>query len=222
MTHDYRTNLHDLMARTLADRAHWHYRAVRPCHVPTQWSEGQSVTADCSKAYQMLCRWAGIHHDPMNRGWDPWGNSSTLAAAMEHLLAPSSLLVGDCVTVGPGGRIHAAMVMEPGLDPVMWSFGHQGAPNTYRLSADHRWPKQYLHLAVPVYTPTPEDRLRAMTGYWAWLQWTLGEGSWRPYQRFDKTVRPNVPRLIPPSWWRLRVQYMLDRRRGNKPTVTPA
>ncbi len=50
-------------------------------------------------------------------------------------------------------------------------------------------------------TPTPTDQLRARAGWFAWAVWRLGDGDWRPYGKANRTVRPHVPRVIPPSWW---------------------
>lgn len=213
-----REQLVQLMRATIADQAAhntWTYHAVRPLPVPPTWAPGQHVVGDCSKGVQYLCRWAGAP-DPMLSGWSMWGNSQTIAANLAHLEQPSMLAAGDIVTFGPGGSAHAAMVLEPGGDPLVWSFGHQGAPNTYRLSQDRRQ-QQYLRLPVPKPTPPLDAQLRGRTGYWAWLAWSLGEGDWKPYGRFAKTVRPNVKKLIPPTWWAARVRFLAARKRGNKP-----
>jgi len=204
MATDYRAKLHTLMKQTLADEAAhhtWTYAAVRPLAMPHRpWSAGQRVRGDCSKGVQFLCWWAACPNDPMGLHYGPYGNSSTLAMRLRHLSHASELKVGDIVTFGPGGNEHAAMVMEAGNDPLLWSNGHQGAPNTYRLSYDKRV-HQLLHNAVPVYLATPADRLRAKTGFWSWVQWREGEGAWRHYPPMAKSVRPNVPLVIPPHWW---------------------
>lgn len=204
MATDYRARLHTLMKETLADEAahhSWTYAAVRPLEMPPRpWSKGKKVKADCSKGVQFLCWWAGCPNDPMGMHFGPYGNSSTLALHLHHLDKPSELKVGDIVTFGTGGGDHAAMVYEAGADPLLWSNGHQGAPNTYRLSYDRRV-HQLLHNPVPVYLETPADKLRAKTGFWSWVQWREGTGAWRHYPPLTKSVRPNVPRLIPPRWW---------------------
>lgn len=214
-----RAELERLMRATLDDRANWTYRFTRPLPVPSTWQPGQHVDADCSHAVKLLCRWAGAP-DPMGNGWSTWGNSTTLAVHLPHLHAAAELHVGDIVTFGPAGTKHAAMVLEPGPDPLLWSFGHQGAPNTYRLSEDDR-EHQLLRLPVPVPPPTDNARLRARTGYWAWLAWKEGEGDWKGHVRADPHVRPNVPRRIPARWWRQRLRFLLARRRGNKPATKP-
>ncbi len=190
-----RAKLRVLMEQTLLDeREHltWTYHEVRPLSVPASWRPGQKVYADCSKGVQFLCKWAGAP-DPMNMGYGVYGN----------------------LTSGPNGDEHAAMVLEPGADPLLWSDGHQGAPNSYRLSYDRR-EHQFLRLILPVHVPTAAEKLRAMKGYWSWLQWKLGEGDWHGYQQADNTVRPNVPRVIPPAWWRRYAAFLLNRKKGNQ------
>lgn len=218
---DYRKALAGLMKATLADeQTHhtWTYLAVRPMSVPASWKAGQHVTGDCSKGVQYLCRWAGTK-DPMGQSYGPYGNSYTLWVHLQHLSSPSELLVGDIVTFGYNGDEHATMVLEPGPDPLLWSFGHQGAPDTYKLSEDRR-PHQLLRNPLPVYVPTKQDKLRAKTGYFSWVAWKLGEGDWKPFKRADKSVRPNVPRVIPPLWWKRYAQFLLNRKKGNKPTTS--
>ncbi len=217
-----RLKLQKLMAATLADeQAHhdWTYHAVRPLPVPPSWKPGQHVTGDCSKGVQMLAKWAAAP-DPMGNNFGVYGNSQTICLHLQHLAQPSELAVGDIVTFGPNGRDHAAMVLKAGADPLLWSFGHQGAPNSYRLSADTRV-HQLLRLPAPAYVPTAEDKLRAETGYWAWVQWRLGEGDWFHYAPATATVRPNVPKLIPPAWWVAYLQFLANRKKGNPPTTEP-
>lgn len=215
---DVRAGLERIMRATLADQAarhDWTYRAVRPMPVPPQWKPGQSVVGDCSKGVQYVCRWVPGVPDPMGQNWGPYGNSATICARLRHLASPAELQVGDLITFGPDGDEHATMVLEAGADPLLWSFGHQGAPNMYRLSQDGR-EHQLLRLPVPAYVPAKADELRAKVGYWAWLQWRLGEGDWHGYRPTDRNVRPHVPRVIPAQWWRRYLRFLANRRKGNK------
>jgi len=213
---DVRARMHEIMQKTLADEQKnhtWTYRAVRPLATPPRWQPGTRIVGDCSKGAQWIAFWAGAP-DPMGNNFGPYGNSETMCAHLDHLAHATQLKVGDYVTFGARGSEHAAVVYEAGADPLLWSFGHQGAPNTYRLSQDRR-PRQFLHNPVPDYVPTPQDKLRARKGYFAWLAWTLGEGAWRSYGPSKATVRPNVPRLVPPVWWKRRLQFLAGRKRGN-------
>src|SRR5262249_13183310 len=159
MAIDIRVEMRNLMLETLADEAryrNWTYRAIRPCYVPHVYYHGEFIKGDCSKGCQFLAFWGG-GPDPMGLHFGPYGNSATMCHHLQHLDSAHELLVGDYVTFGWGGNDHAACVLEPDHDhgnPLLWSFGHQGAPNTYRLSADSR-PKQFLRNPVPRYVPTP-------------------------------------------------------------------
>ncbi len=221
MSADYRHLLGKLMDDTVADRANWRYIATRPLPVGVRpWHKGMRVVSDCSKGVQKLCWWARAPHDPMNRDYDEYGNSQTLWSACQHLDHASELQVGDFVTFGRDGEEHATMVRERGPDPLLWSDGHQGAPNFYRLSQDRR-PHQYLRNPLPRYTPTKAERCRARTGWFAWVAWRLGEGDWKTYGRTNGKVRPNVPKLIPITWWTRYARFIARRKRADKPKTAP-
>lgn len=211
-----------LMYDILADEAknhNWTYYAVRPMPIPASpYVPGRSIVGDCSKGVQYINHWAGVLNDPMGMGWGPNGNSQTLWTNLQHLDHASQLQVMDIVTFGHNGEEHAASVLEAGLDPLLWSFGHQGAPNSYRLSQDKR-EKQFLLNPIAVYVPTPQDVLRAKTTWFAWVAWKLGEGDFRHYGPEDKTVRPNVPKKVPAGWWVRYAQFLANRKKANKPTL---
>lgn len=215
---DYRAELERLMRATLADedaRHTWTYHAVRPCPMPSRpWHPGERVTGDCSKGVEFLCWWADLPVDPMFQGWGAYGNSQTLWRHLQHLDHPGQLLVGDVVTFGRDGNEHAAMVLEQGGDPLLWSFGHQGAPNAYRLSEDRR-PQQYLRMPVPTFVPTPQDKLRAKSGWFAWMNWYDGTGDWKTYGARNKNVRPSVPKVISLAWWARRAKFKANQKKGN-------
>lgn len=224
MSEDIRTALHDVMTATLSEEQtyhDWEYLAVRPRSMPSltrSLNKGYRKTGDCSKGVQFLCWWVPTCLDPMGRNWDPYGNSQTLCFHLHHVGSPGELWVGDIVTFGSWGDAHAAMVMEKGDDPLLWSFGHQGAPNKYRLSYDRR-PKQFLRLPVPATPMTPQEHLRAMTGWFSWVAWRLGEGPWVHYGPHKASVRPNVPKVIPRVWWTQLAVFLANRKKGNKPTT---
>jgi hypothetical protein len=154
----------------------------------------------------------------MHNGFGLYGNSQTIWAALPHLNSPGQLEVGDIVLFGVDGSDHAAMVMEAGSDPLLWSFGHQGAPNTYRLSYDRRV-KTYCKLPVVAPVPTAADKLRAQTDFYAWVAWRLGEGEWLHYGAMNPTVRPNVPKVIPLAWWKRWRTFIANRHTADKATT---
>ncbi len=218
---DYRKALERLMDETAADHGNWTYRAVRPLKLGARpWRKGMKVVSDCSKGVQNLCWFARCPHDPMGRDWDEYGNSQTLWSNCQHLDKASELQVGDFVTFGRDGEEHAAMVRHTGVDPMLWSDGHQGAPNFYRLSYDRR-EHQFLRNPIPKVTPTKAERCRARTGWFAWVAWRLGEGDWKTYGKSNRTVRPNVPKVIPVTWWTRYARFIARRKKADRPTTTP-
>ena len=58
---------------------------------------------------------------------------------------------------------------------------------------------------------TDAATLKAETGYWAWVQWRLGEQDWKGWGGCNPDVRPNVPARIPATWW-IRLAAFLARR----------
>ncbi len=218
-----RANLGRLMKATLADQAlhhDWTYHAVRPTPMPPRtWEPGMKVVGDCSKGVQFLGWWTPGAPDPMGNHWGVNGNSQTICIHLQDVVRASELLIGDIVTFGRDGADHAAMVLERGDDPLLWSFGHQGAPNSYRLSADSR-EHQLLRLPVAVYIPTPDDLLRQKIGWFSWVAWKLGEGDWAHHKPAAPTVRPNVPRVIPATWWARYAQFLRNRDKGDAPTTS--
>jgi hypothetical protein len=216
-----RKRLFSLMGATVADQARhglWTYAAERPEPVPALWKPGQKVKADCSKGVQFLCCWAKAP-DPMRSSFGPYGNSQTIWA-MLPAVDRHALQVGDLVTFGADGAEHAAMVYQADADPVLWSFGHQGAPNFYRLSYDHR-EAQYRQLmptaAASQHVQTAGDKLRAQTGFYAWVAWRLGEGDWHSRGTANAIVRPDVPKVIPRDWWARNAAFIANRNQPNPP-----
>jgi hypothetical protein len=213
--HPQRQKLEQLMRGTLADSSHWDYRAVRPLFVYPKWERGQHINADCSFGCKLLCRWARILDDPTGGHYDGFGNSTSIAVHLRHLASAGACQVGDIVCSGSDGHSsHAAMVLEPGSDPLMWSHGHEGAPNAYRLSQDSRR-KTFCRLNVGTFKLTPVQKLRMQSGYWAWLCWTLGEGDWKKYPPMADKVRPDVPVPISKTWWNRREKFMQARSEAN-------
>lgn len=212
-----RLKMQEVMKATLADQAAhhtWTYHAVRPMPVPPSWHLGQRVVGDCSKGCQYICRWSSAP-DCMKNGFSSIGNSTTMWLVLHHVNSPSELEVGDFVVFGQDGDDHAACVIEAGHDPLLWSFGHQGAPNTYRLSEDKR-EKTYLKLPVIAPKPTKIEELRAMQGYYAWVAWRLAEGPWKSFDPAEPKVRPNVPKGAWALWGKRYLKFVAKRKKGNK------
>jgi hypothetical protein len=54
-------------------------------------------------------------------------------------------------------------------------------------------------------------KLRARTGYFAWLAWYLGEAAWSSYGPRARSVRPNVPGRTPAAWWQRERAFVAHR-----------
>lgn len=217
---DIRAGLEQTMRAWLADEAanqDTDYAAVRP--LPLYGAKGGGYPkgkkrSDCSWGARLVCWWTAGAPDPMGTRYEGGGNSSTICFALHEVGSPAELEVGDPVTFGPGGDEHVALTLEPGADPLMFSDGHQGAPNTYRLSYDTR-EKQLRKLPVAPPPLTRQEKLQAATGWFSWMKWLLGEGEWKPYGSKNQQVRPSVPRVVPLSWWARRARFLLNRRKGD-------
>ena len=131
-----RDELQAYMAATATGRFGWIYKEARPLTVPPLLAHG--VVADCSFGVTIVCAWAGLP-DPTGGGYDGWGNSVSIFHHLPHVPVARGK-VGDILLFGVNGQDHATMIYTPGANPLLWSFGHQGAPNLYPLSADHRTP----------------------------------------------------------------------------------
>jgi len=137
--------LHAFMTATAGNAYGWNYREVRPLPLPAKLSHG--VNADCSFGVKILCDWAGVP-DPTGENYDGYGNSISIYNHLPHI-SKAQAKTGDILLFGPNGAWHATMILEPGADPLLWSHGHQGAPNLYRLSADKRTPVTFCQIAAP-------------------------------------------------------------------------
>ena len=137
--------LHSLMTQTATGKYGWRYEEIRPLLMPPVLGHG--VMADCSYGVTILCHWAGLP-DPTGFNYNGYGNSVSIFHHLPHV-AVKDAKVGDILLFGPEGEWHATMIYTPGLIPVLWSFGHQGAPNLYSLSADPRKPVTACRIAAP-------------------------------------------------------------------------
>lgn len=221
-----RAALQKTMAATVADEQHhgnWRYHAVRPEYVPHSYVNGMHVEADCSKGVQMLCRWTPGAPDPMRNGWAPYGNSSTIWLVLHHIDLEDAQPGDDVVFGYRYGEKHACKLWEkygPGkYDWWVWNMGQQGQPAKRRLvdeiAAHHGMEMTVCRLPISDPPPTPQEKLRSKTGFYAWLAWALGEGPWKHYGKANQSVRPDVPKVIPLAWWRHRAAFLMNRKRGN-------
>lgn len=71
-------------------------------------------------------------------------------------------------------------------------------------------------VTVSVNNRVPAAKLKAQTGYWAWLEWNLGESRWKGYAPRDPKVRPNVPRRIKPLWFARKAAFLAKRKAAKR------
>ena len=133
-TNDQRQHMVGIMQFFLDHKSLLPYKAIRPMStkdlyehdVVTMFAKGQSINTDCSEMVTLICKWAGLK-DPNGFGYNGDGNSSTMYKHLAHYTQPERAHAGAIVVFGPSGGTHAAMVMEPAKDPVLFSHGSPGA-----------------------------------------------------------------------------------------------
>lgn len=221
-----RVNLVALMERTVIDQAaqyNWHYRAVRPQEIISDYTNGMRVEADCSDGCRDLCSVVGVKDDPAGTNYAPYGNSNSCWMHLHHIDI-KDMQPGDLFSFGwYAGEKHLCMAYKKTANGwTVWNMGRPGQPEFKTLLQEisgHAGMKlTCLRLNIKDPPATHEDELRAMTGFYAWVAWRLGEGSttWKPYGKANPKVRPNVPKVIPPVWWRDLARFLANRKRPNK------
>lgn len=227
----YRATLKGLMERSVQDEAtyhNWNYVFARPQTVQIEYtSHLVRPGVDCGDGCRVLCWTAKVPDDPAGTKYANYGNSSSIYFHLHH---PNDALdqaeIGDILTFGfYSGEHHAAMVYKYDPNPalfLLWNMGTQGQPVWSTLAAEMAYHAgQTVSLCKlnlpPDPAPTHEDELRAMTGFFAWEAWRLGEGVklWLPYGKMNPKVRPNVPKKISTEWWAHNKAFMDGRKKGN-------
>lgn len=217
------------MTATVADEAQDHnadYVFARPMPVPTRtraYVPKLKWRADCSSGARDVCWWVPGAPDPFVNGWAPWGNSSTIWAHLHHEDDHSKAEVGDLFTFGHWtGEAHVSMLFDDTSlsNPPLWNFGRQGQPiiSTLEIEMAAHPGMEVTLCKLPIVDPpmTPQEKLRAMTGFYSWVAWTLGEGPWKHYGAKNRKVRPDVPSRISAQWWLRYGQFLKNRNKGNK------
>jgi len=156
-TEGQRKHLASSMDYLIAHAANVHYAEIRPmrtihlteAEADTLITHGRGITMDCSESITMLCKWAGLA-DPSGNHYNGQGYTGTMLAHLPHYTKPTSANVGAIVVFGPGTGQHAAMVLETGPDPVLFSHGSEAGPLAIRLSVErqyHQTPVTFLSVA---------------------------------------------------------------------------
>ena len=110
-----------------------HYAELRPIdglHQPHKLP----LWTDCSGFVTLCYAWAGAP-DPHGLGYSGAGYTGTLLAHMQPI-GLESVRPGDVVVWGPAPGQHAALVLEPGPDPLLCSHGQERGPLAIRFSTE--------------------------------------------------------------------------------------
>jgi cell wall-associated NlpC family hydrolase len=119
----------------VAHAAEIHYAELRPIESLAH-PRRLPIRTDCSGFVTLCYAWAGAP-DPNGLGYSGQGYTGTL---LEHLqrVPPDGVEPGDVVVWGEPPGVHAALVLEPGSDPLLCSHGVERGPLEIRLSAERR------------------------------------------------------------------------------------
>lgn len=132
-------------------RESFRYKEIRP--LVLAWPPGL-VESDCSW-FVKLVFWMAQAKDPTGENFNGYGNSDSLFARGKKI---KKVKAGDVITFGPGGSIHAVVVVQEGKDPVCSSMGKPGDPELVNLSA-------LLFLGEPTYLRFPMLNRRLTPGH---------------------------------------------------------
>lgn len=115
--------------RGAADALTWH---LSRAELEARLAAGGRICFDCSQAVQQLYRWCGLG-DPCGLGFRYAGDTGAMLAHLPHYSDPARAGRGALPIYGPGRGEHVSLVLEPGLDPLLWSHG-RGGVDLWRLS----------------------------------------------------------------------------------------
>ena len=109
-----------------------HYGEIRPIPLGTTLP----LTTDCS-GFVTICFYVADAPDPNGLGYSGQGYTGTL---LDHLQAieRADAARGDIVVWGAYPGRHCAIVLEPGVDPLLASHGRERGPIAIRYSAECR------------------------------------------------------------------------------------
>jgi hypothetical protein len=126
------------MRRKIVAAARWgianepriHYGEIRPIPLGT----GLPLTTDCS-GFVTICFYRAGAPDPNGLDYGGQGYTGTL---LDHLDEAAEPKHGDVVVWGAYPGRHCAIVLEPGVDPLLASHGRERGPIAIRYTAECR------------------------------------------------------------------------------------
>jgi hypothetical protein len=95
------------------------------------------LRTDCSGFVTLCYEWAG-GSDPNGLAFSGLGYTGSLLTACQHI-AKGAVQAGDLVIWGPSPGHHAALVLEPGDDPLLASHGQEKGPVAVRFSVETQY-----------------------------------------------------------------------------------
>jgi hypothetical protein len=140
------------------------YGLVRPIPLQGWRMHDPHLTTDCSGAFTCITYSAGVG-DPNGLGYSGQGNTATIAEHLPHVARVGLLEVGDAILFAPSEEAgHVVMVIEPGDDPLCFSFGFQGGPIAIRYSDEVSARREAGEPLSPIVyartlPPTPRKRI---------------------------------------------------------------
>ena len=113
----------------VAQKKDFEYLEVRP--LVLTWRP--IIKSDCSW-FVKLCYWKAGANDPTGLKFDGYGNSDSLFQQGRHI-AQNQVRPGDVIVFGPGGSVHAVIVVSIRTLPILCaSMGKPGDPSLATLA----------------------------------------------------------------------------------------
>jgi len=126
---DVRNQIVDWALNGVAEHQNFQYDEVRP--LTLTWKP--IVHTDCSW-FVKLCYWKAGANDPTGENFNGYGNSVSLFEHGKHI-AQDQVKPGDVVVFGPGGSVHAVIVVSTKIEPMLCaSMGKPGDPSLANLA----------------------------------------------------------------------------------------
>jgi hypothetical protein len=120
----------------IANERDIHYVQARPIDAIDE-ARRLPLRTDCSGFATLCYAWAGAP-DPNGLAFCGQGYTGTLLRHMERIPAAAAC-PGDLVVWGPAPGHHVALVLEPGVDPLLCSHGQERGPFAIRFSEETRF-----------------------------------------------------------------------------------
>jgi len=191
--------------------------------------KGQAAGVADAKSARQQAAVCGLPHAPIYFAVD-FDETPQEASVVHDYVAGAASVLGYDKTGGYGGywvvkRLLDAKVCKYAWQTYAWSGGQWDVRAQLRqylngqklagisVDFDHSMFPDYGQARPP--SPLKDAAvLKAERGYWAWVQWRLGEDDWAGYTPAAPAVRPDVPKLISDSWWVALARFLAARKKA--------